>query len=146
MLGPLVVCLTAALLKLGKSDPLPSRCAGRSVCLLDGDRGEIFVRHKDSHRPICDDGWDRTDANVACKEAGYPRGALMATTSGSSRGSSYAMDGVSCAGSESKLVNCRHSQRHDCGPLEAAGAVGVIALSRDEGMPTFLSPARRLFK
>lgn len=135
MLGPLVVCLTAALLKLGKSDPLPSRCAGRSVCLLDGDRGEIFVRHKDSHRPICDDGWDRTDANVACKEAGYPRGALMATTSGSSRGLSYAMDEVSCAGSESKLVNCRHSQRHDCGPLEAAGAVcdsATVQELRDE--------------
>ena len=92
---------------------------------MDNDRGPVFVFQEGirAHRPVCDDGWDRTDANVACKEAGYPRGALMATTRGSSHGLSYAMDEVSCDGSESKLMNCRHSQRHDCGPSEAAGAV-----------------------
>ena len=116
----------AAWLASVSSDPLPPSCSGgRSVCLLEGDRGEVFVfeTSSQSYRPICDDSWDRMDASVACKEAGFPRGALKATTSGSSHGHNYAMDEVSCDGRETKLKNCRHSQRHDCGPSEAAGAV-----------------------
>ena len=109
-------------------DELPSSvpsCGVSSVCFGQHDRGEVFVLHEgmQERRPVCDDGWDRTDADVACKEAGFPRGALKATTSGSSLGLNYAMDEVSCDGSEAKLRNCRHSQRHDCGPSEAAGAV-----------------------
>ena len=122
MHGQQVLWLAASLASV-TPDPLPPRCSGRSVCFLEGDRGEVLVLKDTTHRPICDDGWDRTDANVACKEAGFHRGALKATTRGSSHGLNYAMDEISCDGSEAKLMNCRHSQRHDCGPSEAAGAV-----------------------
>ena len=45
-------------------------CVG-DVCIVGGDcwRGNTFVRGK----PICDDRWDNTDANVFCQSIGYLR-------------------------------------------------------------------------
>ena len=124
MHGQKVLWVAAWLASVIPDESLPS-CGVSSVCFAQHDRGEVFVLHDgmQERRPVCDDGWDRTDADVACKEAGFKRGALKATTSGSSRGLNYAMDEVSCDGSEAQLRDCRHSQRHDCGPSEAAGAV-----------------------
>ena len=60
---------------------------------------------------------------MACRDAGFPRGALTHTKGGSSQGLTYAMDEVNCTGIEEHLIHCQHSLRADCGPNEAAGAV-----------------------
>ena len=66
--------------------PYPRHCLGKRVCLTDGASGIVLVnvQGRSGHQPVCDDAWDKKDADVACHEAGYLRGALRATTQGNS--------------------------------------------------------------
>lgn len=100
----------------------PAHCRG-STCLEHRSRGNVMVRSGGDYLPVCDDRWDKMDADVACKEAGFERGALKATTKGNCSGLDFAMDEVQCQGSEARLAECGHHPRHDCGCMEAAGAV-----------------------
>ena len=43
-------------------------------------RLEIFI--DDEWGTVCDDGFDRTDADVACHQLGFPRGAIAYTSVG----------------------------------------------------------------
>ena len=47
----------------------PCFCAG-DICIAGGDckSGNAYVDRK----PICDNEWDRTNADVFCKTIGYP--------------------------------------------------------------------------
>ena len=103
--------------------PAPAHCQGRQVCLSQEDRGVVLVFYGGAHQPVCDDSWDQVDADVACRQAGFMRGALTATTGNDARGLTYIMDEVGCTGGEKDLLRCAHQQRHDCGTQEAAGAV-----------------------
>jgi len=97
---------------------------GKSKC----HKGNVYVDDK----PVCDDGWDDTDANVVCKELGFSEG-------GYSTKESYfgkvdlerqtGFDEVRCSGRESSLVDCRHESVDDCGDGEGAGVVCYL----DEG-------------
>ena len=98
--------------------------SSKTICLTDGDRGAILVYspRRRIFLPVCHDRWDRADAEVACKEAGF-RGALMATTGLDSHGLDFEMDEVSCNGDEERLIDCDHHERHDCGGSEGAGVI-----------------------
>jgi len=90
---------------------------GHSNC----NKGNVYVDDK----PVCDDEWDDTDAEVVCRELGFDGG--YATTE-SKYGSvdlntQACFDQVRCRGSESSLVNCRHESQDDCGDSEGAGVV-----------------------
>ena len=76
--------------------PPPPHCKG-PVCLQEGDRGIVLVLavRQTMYLPVCDDSWDRVDADVACRQAGYSRGALRATTTGRAQGRQFVMDEVS---------------------------------------------------
>jgi len=93
------------------------RC-GRSKC----HKGNVYVDDK----PVCDDGWDDTDANVVCKELGFRSGGYSTKESyfgkvDLERQSGF--DEVRCSGRESSLVDCRHESFDDCGDSEGAGVV-----------------------
>merc|ERR1719153_2092176 len=93
------------------------RC-GKSKC----HKGNVYVDDK----PVCDDGWDDTDANVVCKELGFSSGGYSTKESyfgkvDLERQSGF--DEVRCSGRESSLVDCRHESYDDCGDGEGAGVV-----------------------
>ena len=91
---------------------------GKSKC----HKGNVYVDDK----PVCDDGWDDTDANVVCKELGFSSGGYSTKESyfgkvDLERQSGF--DEVRCSGRESSLVDCRHESFDDCGDGEGAGVV-----------------------
>merc|ERR1711970_453388 len=91
---------------------------GKSKC----HKGNVYVDDK----PVCDDGWDDTDANVVCKELGFTSGGYATKESyfgkvDLERQSGF--DEVRCSGRESSLVDCRHESHDDCGDGEGAGVV-----------------------
>merc|ERR1719431_1176492 len=91
---------------------------GKSKC----HKGNVYVDDK----PVCDDGWDDTDANVVCKELGFTAGGYSTKESyfgkvDLERQSGF--DEVRCSGRESSLVDCRHESHDDCGDGEGAGVV-----------------------
>jgi len=91
---------------------------GKSKC----HKGNVYVDDK----PVCDDGWDDTDANVVCKELGFSSGGYSTKESyfgkvDLERQSGF--DEVRCSGRESSLVDCRHESYDDCGDGEGAGVV-----------------------
>ena len=72
---------------------------------------------------VCHDSWDKVDADVACKEANFSRGALAVSTHLDSYGLNFYMDEVDCNGTEEHLHLCKKGERNDCGRDQAAGAV-----------------------
>ena len=92
--------------------------------------GRVELLHNGLWGTVCDDGWDISDARVACRQLGYPN-ALRALGAGQVlRGSGKIwLDDVNCDGHENTLASCSHSNWgiHDCSHGEDAG---VICLSR----------------
>ena len=106
--------------------------------------GELRVRLVGSSDPtmgnvlydrglICDDSWDLHDADVVCRELGFP-GALNATTHSyfgpietplqASQGAfvPYKATAVECTGEEERLAACSMTSKADCLPkVELAG-------------------------
>ena len=80
---------------------------------------------------VCHDSWDKADADVACKEAGYSKGALAVSTHLDSYGLNFYMDEVDCNGTEAHLHLCKKGERNDCGRDQAAGAVCDSATEED---------------
>ena len=60
---------------------------------------------------VCDDGWDSTDAAVACRQMGF-LGVSNSDSSQFGSGTSSQtiwLDNVVCSGSESRLIDCPHA-------------------------------------
>ena len=116
---------------------VPSSCdGGKKVCFEREDHGTAFVFNPDTkkYEVICHDGWDRADADVACKMAGFKHGALQESRDHDSHGLDFYMDEVDCIGTETDLIGpngCKHNQRNDCGSNQAAGAICDSATGED---------------
>merc|ERR1712042_140266 len=85
-------------------------------------KGNVYVDDK----PVCDDDWDDTDANVVCKELGFSEGGYATKESYFGRvdlETQSGWDQVRCGGYESSLTECRHESHDDCGNSEGAGVV-----------------------
>lgn len=78
-------------------------------------RVEVFYGHQ--WGTVCDDAWDINDANVVCRQLGFPQATLAysGATHGQGTGPIW-MDELACSGSESYIDNCRHLGwgYHDC--------------------------------
>ena len=74
--------------------------------------GEVAYCHNNVRRYVCDDFWERKDADVACRQLGY-NGATAATTLSTfitnSTIAPWWLDDVDCDGDEATLGDCGHA-------------------------------------
>ena len=62
---------------------------------------------------VCNDHFDRRDANVACRQLGFARGEFD-NTRRKGEGFPILLDDLHCTGTESRLVDCGHTSEHNC--------------------------------
>lgn len=88
--------------------------AGRVEVLVDGEWGTV-----------CDDGWDLTDADVVCRQLGFPSAASAPQYAAFGEGEgSILLDDVECGGDENRLIDCTYDRvTTDCSHGEDAGVV-----------------------
>ena len=108
------------------------------ICLKDDryglpNQGNLWVRNK----PVCDDDWGVEEAEVVCRQLGFPGFVNYTKVNkfGPINTGRFSMDNVRCQGSESDIMDCRHSSSDDCSDEEGAG---VICIARP---PTTPSPS-----
>ena len=71
--------------------------------------GRVEIFHNDNWGTVCDDGWDMTDANVVCRQLGFPFAAFAVGSARFGAGSGRIwLDDVYCSGSESSVADCKH--------------------------------------
>jgi len=106
--------------------------------------GNVYAYNRyGSFGPVCDDAWDYHDARVVCRQLGYHGQATAhANSHWGSVSSVFAMDDVSCSGSESYLQDCSYNTNENCGPDEGAG----VYCYRDDFSPSPTYPPRSTYK
>jgi hypothetical protein len=81
------------------------------VRLINGstsNEGRFEIYHDGTWGTVCDDGWHTNDANVACRELGYPAGGLPVNCCdrfGQASGTVW-LEAVKCKGTEKNIQNC----------------------------------------
>ncbi|MCB9543773.1 MAG: chitobiase/beta-hexosaminidase C-terminal domain-containing protein [Myxococcales bacterium] len=110
----------------GGGCPIAVPLADFDVRLAGGDRlgvlDRIEVYHRGSWWPVCDDGWDSTDATVACRQIFGPSVRGIATSQGVGQNPQFILDDVACRGDEARLIDCGNIglYSHNCGLGETA--------------------------
>ncbi|XP_071485279.1 scavenger receptor cysteine-rich domain-containing protein DMBT1-like [Diadema antillarum] len=106
-------------------------CAGAmfQIRLVDGSssrEGRVEVYYDGAWGTVCDDYWDRNDAEVVCRMLGYPAAqqAVGRARFGPGEGR-IVLDNVRCHGSEHRLEDCTHNGifQHNCQHSEDAGVI-----------------------
>ena len=88
--------------------------------------GRVEVYHNNTWGTVCDDSWGIYEAQVVCRQLGFP-GAISAPGSarfGAGSGQIW-LDNVACSGNERSIVYCRHNGWgiHNCGHSEDASVI-----------------------
>ncbi|XP_036397267.1 uromodulin-like [Megalops cyprinoides] len=102
---------------------------GTRIRLIDGGNrcsGRVEIFHNGQWGTVCDDSWDRNDAEVVCRQMGCGRAVSAHGSARFGEGSGPIwLDDVQCFGNESALTQCRHPEfgTHNCGHGEDAGVV-----------------------
>ena len=126
---------------------LSAQTVTRSLIRLEGGTGEhegrVEVFHAGAWGTVCDDYWDKKDADVACRMAGYDAGSVA--DAGQFRRAHFGagplekiwLDNLQCTGDETSLFECRRARNlavgeHNCKPREN---VGVRCLVTGETAP-----------
>jgi hypothetical protein len=110
---------------LAGSCPSGTRCASGPAeeVLARNSSGYLEVYYMGQWRPVCDDSFDMTDANVACRMLGYSTASSFRTVTGAS--DLFWLDELRCTGSESSLADCPRSDWgvEDCSASESVQVV-----------------------
>ncbi|XP_022777811.1 lysyl oxidase homolog 2-like [Stylophora pistillata] len=98
-----------------------------SIRLANGgaNYGRMEVYHNGQWGTVCDDSWDMNDADVVCRELGFPSASSAPHRARYGQGSDPIwMDNVRCRG-DSSLLNCAHNGwgSHNCGHGEDASVI-----------------------
>ncbi|XP_038052403.1 deleted in malignant brain tumors 1 protein-like [Patiria miniata] len=102
------------------SSPVPVRLTNGSFPY----EGRIEIYHDGQWGTVCDDGWSIEDANVICRQLGYPPASQAWQGSHFGEGSGpILLSNVACNGTESNIDLCEHSGwfNHSCSHAEDAG-------------------------
>ncbi|KAJ8034235.1 Galectin-3-binding protein B [Holothuria leucospilota] len=109
------------------------------VRLADGfsnSSGRVEVLFNRDWGTVCNQGWDLVDANVVCRQLGYPAAIVTYRNSLFGEGSGLIwLTNVNCNGNELSLSECQHtkfaqpscSHHQDVGVL--CGGKNLLALS-----------------
>ncbi|KXJ07932.1 Scavenger receptor cysteine-rich type 1 protein M130 [Exaiptasia diaphana] len=86
-------------------------------------QGILQIFYNGQWGTICDDYWDMTDTNIACKQLGY-KSSVSYKYLGRGSGPIW-LDLVKCNGDESSLDQCKHRGwgKHNCRHTEDVGVV-----------------------
>ncbi|PIK43385.1 laccase-type phenoloxidase [Apostichopus japonicus] len=86
--------------------------------------GRVEIYLNGSWGTICDDYWDKVDADVTCRQLGYSAAITAVSSAGYGEGTGQIwLDDVQCGGSEHNVLSCanRGVGVHNCGHGEDAG-------------------------
>ena len=82
--------------------------------LADGVRkgeGRVEILHNGYWGTVCDDYWDIKDAQVVCRELGYPEAVAAPKEALFGEGNGHIwLSNVHCLGNESSIEDCEHAE------------------------------------
>ncbi|KAJ7374478.1 Neurotrypsin [Desmophyllum pertusum] len=90
--------------------------------------GQVLVYHQGVWGAVCDDGWDKNDAMVVCRELGYP-GVALVTKGSFGSAETINIEMVDCYGNETRLSQCSYKTSEEqsaCRTSWAGKQAGVI--------------------
>ncbi|MCB9540417.1 MAG: scavenger receptor cysteine-rich domain-containing protein [Myxococcales bacterium] len=116
----------------GRCGPRPTQ---GDLRLADGaapGSGRLEVYFRASWGTVCDDSFRQVDAEVACRQAGFP-GAIGWATEAGDPGLPIWMDQVTCVGDEDRLADCAFDGVgiHNCAVAENVGVMCLVACAED---------------
>ena len=98
------------------------------------NKGLVAFYHNKTWRGICDQQWDKQDADVVCRELGFKNAALIYNSPANKGGTTW-INNLHCHGDETSLVSCVNNgwKNHSCSNGRQAGVVCNVP----EGRPLF---------
>lgn len=113
-----------------------TNCSDGDVRLAGGslpNEGRVEICLNRVWGVVCDDLWDRNDAQVVCRQLGYvdsPESIAYQAAFYGRGGNAIHLDDLECVGTERSLLECRHAGQgtHNCDNTEEAG---VLCIGKD---------------
>ena len=105
-----------------------------NIRLVNGDypnQGHVQIKLNDEWGSICDEEWDKKDADVVCRQLGFP-GSVRAVSgvNGTVKGTGRIhLTKVRCTGDEHNILTCNHSKVPQCSHANDAGVVCLDKLT-----------------